>query len=114
MRTALALLALGLALNGTAIAGDVKAGKVKYDQLCLTCHGATGSGDGPAAGALNPKPRSFTDAAWQANASDDHIRTVTTKGGMAVGLSPIMPALGAGLSPTDLDNLIAYIRSLAK
>lgn len=25
----------------------------------MTCHGPLGKGDGPAAGALNPKPRSF-------------------------------------------------------
>lgn len=34
-------------------------GKVLYDQTCGTCHGATGKGDGPGAGQLNPKPRNF-------------------------------------------------------
>lgn len=34
-------------------------GKDLYDKTCATCHGATGKGDGPGAGQLNPKPRNF-------------------------------------------------------
>jgi high-affinity iron transporter len=31
-----------------------------FKLYCATCHGETGAGDGPAAVALNPKPRNFT------------------------------------------------------
>jgi len=55
----LILLAPGLALAQSK--GDAKAGKAKYDTLCVGCHGATGKGDGAAAAALNPKPGNFTD-----------------------------------------------------
>jgi mono/diheme cytochrome c family protein len=34
-------------------------GKDLYEKTCATCHGATGKGDGPGAGQLNPKPRNF-------------------------------------------------------
>ncbi len=41
-------------------------GKAIYAQQCVSCHGAEGLGNGPAAGALNPKPRNFTaDAGWK-------------------------------------------------
>ncbi len=35
-------------------------GKVLFEQQCVSCHGASGHGDGIAAAALNPKPRNFT------------------------------------------------------
>ncbi len=34
-------------------------GKATFDINCVPCHGATGTGDGPAAASLNPKPRNF-------------------------------------------------------
>jgi cytochrome c553 len=112
MKKAFVILAAAVALQGTAVAGDVTAGKAKFNQLCATCHGMTGQGDGPAAAAMNPKPRSFADAEWQASTSDERIAEVTKKGGAGTGLSPAMPPLGASLSDADMANLIAFIRSL--
>jgi len=40
-------------------------GKTVYQINCASCHGATGHGDGPAATALNPKPRNFTEGYWK-------------------------------------------------
>ncbi|MAF27165.1 MAG: hypothetical protein CME07_04800 [Gemmatimonadetes bacterium] len=62
-----------------------------FTTRCGACHGATGAGDGLAAVALNPKPRSFLDAEWQKTAKDEEIETIILKGGPAVGLSPLMP-----------------------
>ncbi len=40
-------------------------GKTVFAQNCVACHGDQGMGNGPAAAALNPKPRNFTqDAGW--------------------------------------------------
>ncbi len=58
---------------------------------CAVCHGAEGGGDGPTAAALDPKPRAFTDAVWQASMTDEAIIKVVTEGGAAVGKSPLMP-----------------------
>jgi len=44
-------------------APDLAEGAKLYQANCLACHGATGKGDGPAAGALDPKPTDFTDIA---------------------------------------------------
>lgn len=77
------------------------------------CHGTQGRGDGPAAGTLQPRPRSFADAAWQAKVTDDHIRTVIIKGGEAAGLSAQMPPNADLLKkPEVLTALIAHVRSL--
>lgn len=94
--------------------GDVAAGNVKYQQLCASCHGASGKGDGPAAKALNPKPRNHTDAKYMKTISDEYIAKITKLGGVAVGKSPLMPPWGGVLSDADLQNLVAFMRSLSK
>jgi high-affinity iron transporter len=38
-------------------------GEALYAQLCASCHGATGGGDGPASAGLDPPPIDFTDRA---------------------------------------------------
>lgn len=66
--------------------------KTLFESLCFTCHGLTGHGDGPGAAALDPKPRSFADAAWQDSVTDESIQKAIVYGGAAVGKSPMMPA----------------------
>lgn len=89
---------------------DLSAGKAKYNQFCATCHGASGKGDGPAAAALNPKPRNLSAT----KRSDAELKKIIKEGGAANGMSPLMPPWGPSLSEQDVTNLIAYIRSLAK
>lgn len=64
----------------------------KFQSLCSTCHGTSGHGDGPGAAAINPKPRSFADVAWQDSVTDEQIQKAIVLGGAAVGKSPFMPA----------------------
>lgn len=40
---------------------DITRGQQLYAAQCASCHGATGSGDGPVAASLNPPPIAFTD-----------------------------------------------------
>jgi high-affinity iron transporter len=40
---------------------SIKNGKKIYEKNCISCHGATGLGDGPDAKGLEPAPRSFYD-----------------------------------------------------
>jgi mono/diheme cytochrome c family protein len=78
---------------------------------CIVCHGEKGTGDGPGAGALNPKPRNYTDAAWQASVTDEQLKSVIVSGGAAVGKSPIMPASPDLQSkPEVVDELVKIIR----
>ena len=122
---AIALLAATTACNkdsgtGTAGAGSAttaSAGKVTpeikemFRQRCASCHGETGHGDGPASAALNPKPRAYSDVAWQNSVKDEDIKKTITMGGAAVGKSPVMPASPDLNDKPELDGLVAYVRS---
>jgi len=44
----------------TATAREQPPGQVVYNRHCVSCHGETGTGEGPAAYLLYPKPRDFT------------------------------------------------------
>ena len=81
---------------------------------CVTCHGSKGEGDGPGSAALTPKPRNFTDPAWQASVTDDHITKIIQYGGAAVGKSPTMPGNPDLMSkPEVVQALVAHIRELS-
>lgn len=46
--------------------------------------------------------------------SDQEIVDIITKGGKAVNSSPVMPRFGGKLSDAQIQDLLAFIRSLAK
>jgi cytochrome c553 len=83
-----------------------------FHTLCITCHGESGKGDGSAAATLNPKPRNYTDKAWQAKTSDDQIKQIILLGGAGVGKSPMMPASPQlANEPAVIDELVKIVRS---
>lgn len=56
-------------------------GKELFDQQCVSCHGPKGEGNGPAASALNPKPRNFTSGDnWKNGRKPSQIFGTLTKG----------------------------------
>lgn len=63
-----------------------------FKQKCVVCHGDHGAGDGAGAAALNPKPRAFSQAEWQASVTDEQIGKTIVLGGAAVGKDAAMPA----------------------
>lgn len=89
-------------------AAGLREAKELFRSLCSTCHGMTGHGDGPGAAALNPKPRTFADEAWQASVTDEHIQKTIVFGGAAVGKSAVMPAQPDLKGKTDV--LLALTR----
>lgn len=98
----------------TPPAGGVDAeADMVFNTRCATCHGPLGMGDGAAAAALNPKPRSFKDAEWQKSVTDDHIAATIVKGGAAVGKSPLMaPNPDLEAKPEVVKALVARVRKL--
>ncbi len=74
----------------SAVPADQEARRI-FDQRCMMCHGSSGKGDGPSSGTLDPKPRDFTDHAWQKATADAEIQTAIVKGGPGVKKSPLMP-----------------------
>jgi len=84
-----------------------------FKARCTVCHGETGKGDGPGAAALNPKPRDYTNAEWQASVSDEQLRKVIVMGGAAVGKSPIMPGNpDLDAKPEVVGELVKLVRGL--
>lgn len=89
--------------------------RAKWDNLCVTCHGKSGHGDGPGAAGINPKPRSFADKAWQASVTDEHLIKVIVEGGKAAGKSELMPGNPDLVSRKDIvADLVKKVRSYGK
>ncbi len=92
--------------------GDAKAAADVFTKNCQRCHGDHGKGDGPAGKFLKTKPADWTDKARMSKITDADLKTVITKGGAAVGKSPVMPAFGDKLKDQDVENLIALIHEI--
>jgi mono/diheme cytochrome c family protein len=89
-------------------AGDPRRGEPIYQRYCSGCHGADGRGGGknfmPHVGALTKK--GYTELL-----EDDYLARIITEGGAAYGKSAFMPAFKTALSPQDIADVIAYVRS---
>jgi mono/diheme cytochrome c family protein len=90
---------------GTAACGRDRSGQALYARSCARCHGAAGL---PTEAALRMGTPNFTDAAWQRQHTDDQIRRKIRDGG---GRGSLMPSF-EGLGASDLEGLVAYVRSL--
>ena len=84
--------------------GSATAGKKSAETNCVTCHGASGKGDGVAAAALNPKPADWTSA----KVKGDPDGVLFCK--MANGRGPMPP--WKHLPEKERWDLVSYIRSL--
>jgi len=90
---------------------SIAAGKKLYDTQCVTCHGATGKGDGKMAASIpDPKPSDLTDAEWKHGSTDGEIFTVIKDGAKGTG----MRGYGARMKPDDMWNVVNYLRTLAQ
>src|SRR3954469_95 len=90
---------------------SIAAGKKLYDTQCVTCHGATGKGDGKMAASIpDPKPSDLTDAAWKHGSTDGEMFTVIKDGVKGTG----MRGYGARMKPDDMWNVVNYLRTLAQ
>ena len=86
-----------------------------FATVCATCHGADGTGNGPAAAGLDPKPRNYSDAAWQASVTDDDLRKAILLGGQGVGKSPAMPGNPQlEHKPEVVDALVQIVRGFKR
>ena len=98
-----------------AVLSPTEEAKKIFATVCAACHGPSGAGDGPASESLTPRPRNYTDAAWQASVTDDDIKKIILEGGQAVGKSPAMPAQQQLKNqPVVVDELVKLIRSFGK
>ncbi len=97
-------------------AGDAAAGRALAFKNCVKCHGADGKGDGPAVAAehISPPPGDWTDKEDMSEHPDVFLRNIIEQGGAAMDKSARMPAFGKKLTPAQVDDLIAYIRTFSQ
>ncbi len=114
------LAALGFTLavfsNSDASAADADADAAKGQQVyqiyCITCHGATGKGDGPVGKTLTPPPRDFSVGDFKFGGTSQEIFDTISNGTASKGGSPLMAPWGAVIPEQDRWDLVAYIRTL--
>ncbi len=90
--------------NPQSGAPAIAAGKKSAETNCITCHGASGKGDGVAAAALTPKPADWTSA--KVKADPDGVLFCK----MSNGRGPMPP--WKHLPEKERWDLVSYIRSL--
>jgi len=83
---------------------DEGAGANTFKTKCATCHGPDGSGNTPMGQRM--KVRDLRSAEVQKQ-TDDELASIIGKG------KPPMPAYGKTLSPDDIRQVVAYLRSIA-
>lgn len=88
--------------------GDAAKGESTYKNMCGSCHGEKGDGNGPAAAALTPKPSNFTDPAAK-HLTDEWIYKMVKNGGAANGKSPLMVAWDGALKDQGVRDVAAYV-----
>jgi cbb3-type cytochrome c oxidase subunit I/cbb3-type cytochrome c oxidase subunit II len=83
---------------------DLNAAQQIYSAHCVSCHGADGSGDGPAAGGVQPSPVNF------------HVMQPNSQRALTVITSGIpgsaMPAWKDVLKPDEIKLLISYVEQM--
>lgn len=89
-------------------------GRRIFYQHCVWCH-ADSTPAGPSNRSnVTPEPPLMNDSAVLSKESDASLHDMIAKGGSGVGKSVMMPPYGGTLSPEEIDDVIAYIRVIAK
>lgn len=88
----------------------IEAGKVVYETNCVSCHGETGLGDGPAGASLSPKPGNLQEVA--ANDTVDRIYWRVSEGGMMEPFNSSMPAWKGVLSEDERWQVVSFVKTL--
>jgi mono/diheme cytochrome c family protein len=89
--------------------GDAVHGATVYKRYCSGCHGTDGRGD---AKTFMPHVSNLTTKDYIEFIPDSFLYTVITEGGAAVGKSGFMPSWKSTLSDQDINDVIAFIRTL--
>ena len=108
MKFMITLITVGLFTLGVPLlaAGDAQAGKSVYDSKCKICHGANGEGNAALSKTLKVEFKALASKEIQAK-SDDEIKKQ-----IAEGTGKMQPV--KGLSDKQVQDVIAFVRSLAK
>jgi len=80
-----------------------------YNRSCASCHGRTGTGDGPAAKQLKPPPSNLVDSEWNHGTSDGEIFAVIRSGVPKTA----MKGFASKLTEHEIWDVINYVRSIS-
>ena len=86
---------------------EIERGKNLYQTNCLTCHGASGKGNGPLGPALIPPASDLTVTKQK---TDEELMATIQNGRAGTAMSPWNNIL----SQQELQNVLAYVRSLSQ
>jgi len=89
-----------------SLVGHAQQGQQVFKTYCVNCHGQSGKGDGPIGHSLLPPAANLTRLQEK---SDKEILTTIRKGRPGTA----MPGWKHDLSPQEILDLLAYIRTLA-
>ena len=111
--SAASVLAVG---NLSAQDGD-ELGRVTYDRWCAGCHAVDGTGTGPGAGYMLPRPRDFTQALYQIRTTgsgelptDEDLLNIIDRGMPG----STMPGWEELLSDAEKDALVQYLKTFSR
>ena len=88
----------------------VAAGKVTYQENCLSCHGSMGKGDGEDGMKLSRKPADLASFGKTALASDEYLYWMIYEGGDTFDTG--MPSFGGYLTNDEIWQVAIYLRQL--
>lgn len=99
--------------------GVAAEGRSLFLHHCAACHGNGGKGDGPFASRLKAManhavPRDLTDAAYMSGLKDEKIYATISLGGGHFKKAVQMPAWNLTMTPAQMKNLVAYVRTLSE
>ncbi|HJU10352.1 MAG TPA: cytochrome c [Candidatus Binataceae bacterium] len=99
-----------------AAEGNASRGAEIFAAKCARCHGKEAKGNGPDLTKLQSavSPDDWTDKETNQELTDSFVISMITKGGKANGKSRIMPAFGDKLNTQQIQDLLAFMRSLPK
>lgn len=80
-----------------------------YTEVCSTCHGVSGAGDGPAGAALDPSPSNIGRLPRNPTMSSDaFLYWTVAEGGIPIETG--MPPFREALTPDEIWSVILYVR----
>ena len=100
------ILLITMVATGIAAAADAQAGRAPYDKACKSCHGVAGTPNPAIAKSLKLEMRDLSSKEVQA-LSDAELKKIVTDG--QGKMRPVKNLAGA-----DVDNVVAYMRTLKK
>ena len=97
--------------------GVAAEGRSLFLHHCAACHGNEGKGNGPFAARLeamanHARPRNLTDGAYMSGLTDEKIYATISLGGGHFKKAVQMPAWNLTMTPAQMKNLVAYVRTL--